>query len=320
MLKLSEMKKQLSASRKSNDTESPFDRFVHDPIALVFSRLFIRLRIKPNAITLLSMAFGVTGALFFISHNWWVNFAGVLLQIFAAILDCCDGQVARLTKQTSRLGRVLDGTCDTVNFAAVYLALGIRMMGEPIPFAQTNWGFWIWPIVLFASLVCHAGQCRMADYYRLVHLHFLEPETVVSFPSAADLRAEVNTPDPARPRYETLFLRSYATYTAAQERACPRLQRLLNAIRSKGTLPLEVADAYLAESRKIVQITNLLTFNLRAYTLYILLLLGWHVWFFPFLILGLEALAIFMVRRYEAIAANVWQGMMAAARHEEVTL
>ena len=130
MLKLSEMKKQLSASRKSNDTESPFDRFVHDPIALVFSRLFIRLRIKPNAITLLSMAFGVTGALFFISHNWWVNFAGVLLQIFAAILDCCDGQVARLTKQTSRLGRVLDGTCDTVNFAAVYLALGIRMMGD----------------------------------------------------------------------------------------------------------------------------------------------------------------------------------------------
>ena len=320
MATLSEMKRQLHASRKSDETESPFDAYVHDPIALVLSRVFIRLKVKPNAITVSSMAFGVTGGLLFISHDWWLNFAGVLLQITAAILDCCDGQVARLTKQTSRLGRVLDGACDTVNFAAVYLALGIRMMGEPIPFTGVNWGWWIWPIVLFASLVCHAGQCRMADYFRLVHLHFLEPETVVSFPTAADLRAEVNTPDPNRPGYETAFLRFYASYTASQERACPRLQRLLNAIRSKGTLPVEVAESFLVESRKVVQITNLLTFNLRAYTLYLLLLFGWHVWFFPFLILGLGGLEIFMVRRYEAIASNVWKSMMAAARHEEVTL
>ena len=320
MARLSEMKKQLYASRKSNDTESPFDRFVHDPVALVFSRIFIRLGIHPNVVTLMSMGFGVTGAAFFAVRDWRFNLIGVLLQVFAAVLDCCDGQVARLTGKTSRLGRVLDGAVDTVNFAAVYLALGIRMMGEPIPFTQTNWGFWIWPIILLASAVCHAGQCRMADYYRIVHLQFLEPETAAGFPSAADLRAEAGTPDPARPRYETLFLRFYAAYTAQQERSSPRLQRLLNAIRSKGSLPLEVADAYLAESRKIIQTTNLLTYNLRAYTLYILLLLGWHVWFFPFLMIGLEGLKLFMVHRYEAIASNVWQGMMAAARHEEVTL
>ncbi len=316
MAKLSEMKRQLRASRKSNDTESPFDRFVHDPVALVFSRLFIRWGLHPNAVTLLSMAFGVTGGILFAWRDWRVNLAGVLLQIFAAILDCCDGQVARLTGKTSRLGRVLDGLVDGVNFAAVYVALGVRMMGENIPFTDRPWGLWIWLIVLPAALWFHAGQCRMADYYRIVHLQFLDPATAVAFTTSADLRAEAGAPDPSRPGYETLFLRFYASYTAAQERATPHLQRLLNAIRAKGSLPVEIADAYLIESRKIVQITNLLTFNLRAYTLYVLVLLGWHVWFFPFLILGLEGLKWFMIRRYEQIAARVWQGMMASARHE----
>ena len=185
MLKLSEMKEQIYASRKAAETDSPFDRFVHNPVALVFSRLFIRLKIRPNVITLTSMGFGVTGAVFFAFRDWRLNLIGVLLQIMAAILDCCDGQVARLTKQTSRLGRVLDGLVDAVNFGAVYLALGIRMTGEPIPFTRTNWGFWIWPILLLTSLVFHAGQCRMADYYRGVHLQFLEPETAAGFPSAA---------------------------------------------------------------------------------------------------------------------------------------
>ena len=304
MAKLSEMKQQLHASRKSNDTESPLDRFFHDPVALVFSRLFIRMGLTPNTVTLLSMVFGVTGGALFVFRDWRLNLIGVVLQIFAAILDCSDGQVARLTKQTSRLGRVLDGVVDTVNFAAVYLALGFRMMGEPIPFAGGRlWGVWIWPVVVLAAAVCHAGQCRLADYYRIVHLQFLEPEGLASFARATDVRAEAESPD--TPAYEALFLRSYALYTAQQERATPRLQRLLAAARHSGLSP-EAADAYRTESRKIVQITNLLTFNLRAYTLYILLMLGWHVWFFPFVILAMEALKCFMVSRYEAIATRVY--------------
>ena len=297
------MKEQLAQSRKSNDTESPLDRVFHDPIAMVFSRLFIRLGVTPNAVTLLSMVFGVAGGVLFAFSNFWLNLTGVLLQIFAAILDCSDGQVARLTGQTSRLGRVLDGTVDTVNFAAVYAALGVRMMGECIPFTDVTWGFWIWPIVLLAAAYCHAGQCRMADYFRLAHLAFLEPEKIASFPRSADLLAEAK--QPGTPGYEALFLRGYASYTAGQEHASPRFQQLLAAARERGLSP-EAADAFLTESRKIVQITNLLTFSLRAYTLYALLLLGWQVWFFPFVIVVMEGMKIFMVRRYEGIAKRVF--------------
>ena len=297
----------LAASRKSDDTEGWLDKNFHEPVALALSRVFIRLGLHPNVVTMMSMTCGVCGGALFLPRNIWLNILGVFLQIMAAILDCCDGQVARLTDQRSQLGRVLDGVADGVNFAAVYLALGFRLTGDVIPFTNgVRWGYWVFILVFFTGLCCHASQARMADYYRIVHLFFLECRFGTDLTTSKDVRAEYEELPGDAPRYERVYLRFYANYTEKQEKATPRLQRLLAHVRASGeNIPKEAAEAYVAGSRKYIQLTNLLTFGLRAYTLYALLLAGAYVWFFPFVIIVLGAMKRYMITGYEKLADEV---------------
>lgn len=295
----------LHSSRKSDDTDDLVDKYFHEPMALYLTRLFIRLDFSPNTVTLLSMLFGVSGGLLFYPQNRWLNLLGVLLQIFAAILDCSDGQVARMTGKKSELGRVLDGIVDGLNFAAVYAALGFRMMREAIPFTGgVLWGLWIWPVLLFCGVVSHSSQARMADYYRIVHLFFKSGKDLAR---SSEIREELQASRESREWWSAGWQRFYLEYTKMQERSTPKLQRLLSAIcDNEGTIPYGADTAYTEQSHKIIQMTNLLTFSLRAYLLYILVLTGQHAFYFPFVILVMGLMKHDMIRRYERIAEDVY--------------
>ena len=164
---------------------------------MLLTRFFIRIGWKPNAVTLLSLLFGVAGGVFFYPQSAWLNLVGIIFEIIAVILDCSDGQVARITNSSSQLGRFLDGMTDTANFSAVYIAIALRMMGEPIPFTDTKWGVFAWIPIVITGL-CHARQARMADYYRGLHLNFLDPDNSANFTTSESIRAELaeskNTP------------------------------------------------------------------------------------------------------------------------------
>ena len=60
-----------------------------------------------------------------------------------------------------------------------------------------------------------------------------------------------------------------------------------------------------------MQLTNVLTFNLRAYVLYLLVLLKLHPFFFPFNIIILGGIMVFMVRKYEKISKEVYDEFFA---------
>lgn len=295
----------LHSSRKADDTDDIIDKYFHEPVALFFTRRFIKLGVPPNAITIFSMIFGVCGAALFLSRNTLINVFGILLQIFAAVLDCSDGQVARMTGKSTQLGRVLDGTVDGINFGAVYLALAIRMMNEPIPFSGgVLWHGWIWPVVFFCGVFSHSSQARMADYYRSVHLFFkkgndLSRSTEV-FESYLDAKSKKDF-------WNSVWLRGYCFYTKLQEKSSPKLQQLLTAIsKNDGIIPYGADIVYTEKSHKIIQLTNLLTFSLRAYLLYILLVLGLHAYYFPFVIVIMGLMKHDMIRRYEKIAVSVY--------------
>ena len=87
----------------------------------------------------------------------------------------------------------------------------------------------------------------------------------------------------------------------------PNVVRLLKAIEADDSEISEyAAEAYLAESRKYVQLTNVLTYNLRAYALDILVLLKLHAWFVPFNIIVLGGIMFYMIAKYEKIAGDIY--------------
>lgn len=295
----------LQNSRKSDDTDDLIDKYFHEPVALFFSRRFIKLGISPNAVTILSMVFGVSGAILFYPQKTICNLIGILLHIFSAVLDCSDGQVARMTGKSTQLGRVLDGTVDGINFGAVYIALALRMMQEPIPFSGgILWGGWIWLVVVFCGAISHSSQARMADYFRGVHLFFKNGNDLSR---SEELLEEYQKARSNNEFWNKIWLRGYGIYTKMQEKSSPKLQRLLSAIsENNGLIPYGADSAFAQESHKIIQMTNLLTFGLRAYLLYALLLMNLHVYYFPFVIIIMGLMKHDMIRRYEKIASNVY--------------
>ena len=123
------------------------DRYVNRKISGLLTRLFLALRWTPNTITVMSMLIGLVAAGFFIPGSWEFALIGALLFQLSVIIDCCDGEVARLTFSESKFGQELDIWADNVVHIAIFsgMACGAYLQG---PWEQTPL-----PLILGASAV-----------------------------------------------------------------------------------------------------------------------------------------------------------------------
>ena len=121
-------RQEVLAARKCENINDPVDTHVVDYIAMGWSKLFIKLHIIPNVVTMLSMISGVAGGvLLALNRGLWPDLIGVVLVILSAVFDASDGQVARLTKHYSRIGRMLDGLSDATVYFSLYAACVARL-------------------------------------------------------------------------------------------------------------------------------------------------------------------------------------------------
>lgn len=121
---LTEYKKSL----KNIHAEEPLDIYFFRPIAFVIVKSLYALPITPNQYSFLALMSGIGAGLNFYKgtesgYQW-----GAFFFLLFAVLDCCDGMVARLKKNGSEFGRLIDGIVDyTVNMIVYFtLALGMR--------------------------------------------------------------------------------------------------------------------------------------------------------------------------------------------------
>ena len=96
------LREEYQASLKSSDTEEWFDLHFHRPLGFLWAKLFEKLGVSPNAITVASIFMGVIGGamLYFGQRELaWINWLGMLLITWADTFDSADGQLARMTQQ-----------------------------------------------------------------------------------------------------------------------------------------------------------------------------------------------------------------------------
>lgn len=115
------------------------DRYFNRKLSGVFTRLFMWLGLSPNAITILSMCVGLVAAWCFGQGQYSVAILGALLFQLSVVIDCCDGEVARLTFAESPFGQELDIIADNVVHMAIFagIAWGACQQGpwahDPLP-------------------------------------------------------------------------------------------------------------------------------------------------------------------------------------------
>ncbi|MDE6438199.1 MAG: CDP-alcohol phosphatidyltransferase family protein, partial [Muribaculaceae bacterium] len=127
------------ASLKSMDTEEHIDLAFYRPIGYAWACLARRLGVTPNAITIASIFLGIGAGVMMYFTPLWMNVIGMLLLVWANSFDSADGQLARMTRQYSRLGRILDGLSGDIWFACIYVAICLREIHTSQFFIDHNW-------------------------------------------------------------------------------------------------------------------------------------------------------------------------------------
>ncbi|OQW31295.1 MAG: hypothetical protein A4E19_20205 [Nitrospira sp. SG-bin1] len=125
------------------------DRYFNRKVSRWFTRLFLAMGLSPNSITVLAGLIGLLAATGFGMGTYTAGVVAALLFQLAAVIDCCDGEVARLTFTESPLGAWLDIVLDNVVHMAIFVGIAV---GLYVPQADD----WV-PLVLGAAAVCGTG-------------------------------------------------------------------------------------------------------------------------------------------------------------------
>lgn len=285
----------LESTLKSTDTEEFIDIHFYRPIGYRWALLFQKLGVTPNAVTIASIFLGIGSGICFYFDNIWISLLGIFLLVWANSYDSADGQLARMTKQFSALGRVLDGFAGNLWFASIYVGICLRLYPE--------WGGWIWVLACVTGYF-HSKQAEMADYYRNVHLLFLKGKAGSELDNSAELTAKFKELTWSKNFGAKIVLFFYRNYTTDQENRSPRLQVLFRLLRERfgDVAPESFRNDFREKSLPLMKYTNILSFNTRSIALFTSILLGWPWLYFVFELTVLNILLVYMVTRHEKIS------------------
>ncbi|MBQ2210757.1 MAG: CDP-alcohol phosphatidyltransferase family protein [Prevotella sp.] len=322
------MDKNFKASLKSSETEDWLDLHVIRPFCYYCALAFARFDVHPNTVTIWSMIIGAASAIFFACGSfyysgWWglgMNLIAIFLLMVADIFDCTDGQLARMTGKKSRLGRILDGVAGFTWFIPIYHGLVYRFyLHHDIEFswlgiANTQENVLIATAVVYvlgviSGVMGIAGQQRLADYYIQVHLFFLKGEKGSELDNSKRQQEIYDQMDSSTPKVERYFQKSYIDYTKKQEAVTPQFQNLLANLREKfgnmDNIPDAVRQDFLRQSRPVITLNGLLTFNFRSFWLFLFCLLDIPACNFLFEIFAMGLLAWYVNHRHEAFCRRI---------------
>jgi phosphatidylglycerophosphate synthase len=297
-------------SLKSNDTEEQIDIWFYRPIGYQIALFCAKIGMTPNTVTIISIFFGVAAGILFYYQELWINVIGMLLLVFANSLDSADGQLARMTNNKSRLGRILDGAAGDFWFISIHIAIIFRSENE-------GWSALMWIPGILAGF-SHIVQSAMADYYRNVHLFFIKGVSGSELDNSADLQKEYDQMSWSKNFGYKLIARNYLNYTKMQESFSPNLQKLMGAVRENfsGALPQKLIVDFRSMNKPLMKYTNIIQFNTRVLFLFLWLFIDQAWIYFLFDIFILNPILIYMCARQEKVSAHFYEKIVTQKEYE----
>ncbi len=237
------------------------------------------------------------------------NIIGIILLMLANFCDSADGQLARIANQKTLIGRMLDGFAGDLWFFAIYVGFAFRMMGEFVPGTTIHWGVGIWLIVIISGFLCHSPQSSLADYYRQIHLYFLNGKDGSELDTYKSQWKIFKSLPKKGAFIQKMFYFNYSNYCKSQEKRTPAFQKMIRLLKEKygdvSLYPQELKDNFLNESRPLMKYTNILTFNFRAICIYVTCLLNCPWVYLLIELTVLNILYVYMHVRHEKICKRI---------------
>jgi hypothetical protein len=292
----------IESTFKAREVEGILDLHFYRPIGFRLAGLFAQLKMTPATVSLLAGTFGVIAGHLYFYRNLGINIAGMVLHVCANALDNADGQLARLTRQESRKGRIIDSVADHLGFASVYIHLTLRC-------ALAGASPAIWLLALGAA-ISHALQGAAADYYRTAFLYFADGRRT-EIDSSSALRSDYRKLSWGQRAWDKLLLALYLNFTLQQEMLAPRLKKLRETANTvfHGQIPAWLEQRYRDAAGHMLKWWRLLMTNTRMLVLFLLLFLGQPIYYFWFELIPLNVLFVYLIVRQEKMAESLLEAV-----------
>lgn len=206
----------LRGAGKPREVEGILDIYLIRPAGFLLVRLLKHTPITPNMVSVGALLAGcLSGYYYFkaVESGTDLSFplvAAALLYLHS-VLDSADGQLARTKQAASESGRIVDGLCDYLAFAAIYVGI---LAGQH---SHTAEGFSAVFAVAVLSGGSHAVQSALTEFHRTKYLDYVYGDGLMSSAAGA--------PAPRRARPEgtlhglhTLYERVQRSFTASSHR------------------------------------------------------------------------------------------------------
>lgn len=211
------------------------------------------------------------------------------------LLDCTDGQLARMIGRYSRLGRILDHLSGCAWSVSVYMALCLRLM-------NSGWDFSVFFLALITGYF-HFRQASAIDYYRNFYYLFSRKELVCEFEYKTQLHLKYKRLSWKADFYRKFFLSFYLQYMVYQERFTPDMQELRRLLKKRfgNDIPDWLRIQFEEKSLPLMMYSGMLSFNIRIITLFIAVLFDALWIYFLFELTILNAILFYLIYRHEKV-------------------
>lgn len=196
--------------------EEFFDLVLFRPVAFLFVKGVARTSVTPNQITFLSVVVFIVAAwMIAVATPGMVLWAGALIAV-GNVLDCADGQLARVKRNGTQYGRILDGIGDYISAIAFFIAIGYWGLSHSIE--PLIW----WPMTV-ATMVSYGWQSALVDFHRNEFIGRMNGTSDVVEAELRETRNELLKVRNVGGRLLAEFVLSmYLFYSAIQTRIQPR--------------------------------------------------------------------------------------------------
>jgi phosphatidylglycerophosphate synthase len=160
------IQKEVRSSVRLVAVEERFDLIFSRPFGLIFAKIAAKMNATPTQISILSMITGVIGGIFFLWQDHFIYaISGAFLVVLAGVLDSSDGQLARLTGQSSELGRIIDGIVDNIVFISVYLCSAIYLFDI--------YGVWQSVVLALFAGIAHSWKSAVYEFHKSEYFYLI---------------------------------------------------------------------------------------------------------------------------------------------------
>lgn len=149
---------QTKISWRTKEIEGYSNLYLIHPLSARLTSLFARWGWHPNQVSALGLLSAFAAAVCFYHYQTLLmSILGFAFLLGWHVFDGADGQLARLTNQTSEVGKIVDGICDHAGYGMVYVSLALAI--------QPLYGPWIWVLAIAAG-VSHLIQASALEFHR----------------------------------------------------------------------------------------------------------------------------------------------------------